>query len=236
MNGCVSMGTSNQAGGYWKLLMLIILMAGNLQRVGLFSGTLSMAVFFSFTNLSNWLLIVITAISLKLQLEGKQLTQQLWRLRVMGLFAIVVTGVVYHVWLLPQKIAENPAYEAVTFPNLVVHYIAPLAMTIDWYCFDRKGCLTVRDPFKWLLVPVGYFVSAMVYGRLMPNLTGKQTAYPYFFLDVDTLGIMGVAKWAALFSGLFFLLAYGFYRLDRYLGKQQLDARCYEKRNLDTGV
>lgn len=50
-----------------------------------------------------------------------------------------------------------------------------------WVGFAPKGGLTAADPPRWLLYPLAYF--AYVLGR-----GAVDGWYPYFFIDVATLG------------------------------------------------
>jgi hypothetical protein len=68
----------------------------------------------------------------------------------------------------------------------ILHYGVPFVTLAAWVTiFPRRG-LTWADPFKWLIYPVGYSIYSMSRGAI-------EGWYPYFFLDVTTLGLGKVA-------------------------------------------
>ena len=53
---------------------------------------------------------------------------------------------------------------------------------------------------------------------LIPTTT-TPLIYPYFFVNLDTLGVPGVLKWIAILSAAFVAVGFVFFGLDR-LGKK----------------
>ena len=43
------------------------------------------------------------------------------------------------------------------FYNMVLFYIGPIMLLVDWILFERKGKLRVTDPLLWLILPFLYF-------------------------------------------------------------------------------
>ena len=50
---------------------------------------------------------------------------------------------------------------------MIFNYIAPLMMLFDWVLFDAKGKFEIFDPLIWTLIPVGYYIFAMVYPEVV---------------------------------------------------------------------
>lgn len=86
--------------------------------------------------------------------------------------------------------------------NLVLHYLTPYALLVDLMLLSQVRRYRYRDTVAYLLVPVLYLGFVLIHGRITSE-------YPYFFLDVDELGI-AVAAYvvaiAALFMGLVLVL------------------------------
>lgn len=56
--------------------------------------------------------------------------------------------------------SDNTIY---TLSELILIYICPIMMFLDWLMFDYKGDLKIYDPFLWVLIPVIYFAVANTY-------------------------------------------------------------------------
>lgn len=89
-------------------------------------------------------------------------------------FAVLLSGV------------EGLVLTAVPWDNVVLHYIMPLAVLVDFLIDRPKRSLSFRKSLVWLLFPVVYVIYALTRGAL----TGW---YPYPFLDPATKGYESVA-------------------------------------------
>ena len=122
---------------------------------------------------------------------------------------IVVVGLSYHFLL---AATWNP--QGLLYPvNMILHYVMPIAMLIDWLAFTPKGRLRWIDPVKWLAFPLAYGVWTVIHG-----LTAHW--WPYWFINIEDLGwARAGAGFAAL---LVFFLAVGLILvlIDRTLGRR----------------
>lgn len=205
----------------FKALIILLSLTGILDRAGLFSGHPSGETLFSFTSLSNGGILIITLVALVKEASSRpDAGRRFPSVRAAGVMMMTSVMVIYHLVLLPQKLAENPAYQIFTYGNLAAHYLVPLATLADWLMFDKKGRVSRRMPLFFALVPVGYFVVASLYGFLGPQIPGKGTSYVYFFIDWERQGPAGVLRWVALILGAILALGYGVCLLDHLLGKR----------------
>ena len=200
----------------YKIVLALVIITGIFSRAGLFGPRLQLHTLYSFTSLANSYIFILTLATV---FAGA--SPALARFRSVGVVLILITGFVYHFVLLPQKIAENPAYNVFTYGNIAAHYIVPAGAFLDWLLFDKKGTIKKRDPLLWASVPLGYFIMASLYGYFAPPIPGKETAYVYFFMDYNALGAAGVFQWAGLIFGFILLLSYVLYFLDSKMAKQQ---------------
>ena len=102
---------------------------------------------------------------------------------------IVITFLVYHFILYPAiKIKRESMTDAeksggvITPNNLCVHYIVPLGSLAFWLLFADKN-LPFYCVFSWLAVPAAYSVYILSRAAHGINIYGKDTPYPYFFID-----------------------------------------------------
>lgn len=175
-----------------------------------------------YTNLSNYVVFVVSAIvmgkTVKEALSGKEeVGHKLLTFKFMTLVMILVTFLVV-IFLLESPL--NADYW-LNVGNMAYHCAAPLLFVIDYFLFDRKCSLSVLAPLYSLVIPLIYVGYIFVLGAIIPEFV-----YPYFFLDVNTLGYGGVLLWVlalfCVFAALGYLL-WLFNRLQRRDGKFKFD-------------
>ncbi|MBB5516033.1 hypothetical protein FHS89_002053 [Rubricella aquisinus] len=121
---------------------------------------------------------------------------------------IIVVGSVYHALL-----ARNHPFGTLDFfTDHGLHTIVPILMVIWWASIAHKKGLRWSGPAKWIGVPVGYLIYVMIRG-----LTGD--IYPYFFIDVETLGIVATLMNVAGLALLFYLLGLMLVGVGRVIGR-----------------
>ncbi len=94
---------------------------------------------------------------------------------VRGAVALYMTAVGL---LFAVLLSNRPANEltAVPWDNLVLHYIMPIAVLLDWLLSERAAAVRFRQALLWLAVPMAYAVYTLVRGPLA-------NFYPYPFMD-----------------------------------------------------
>lgn len=105
--------------------------------------------------------------------------------------------------------------------NMSYHFLAPLLFILDYILFDEKRTISVLAPLYGLIIPLVYVGYVFILGAAVPNFE-----YPYFFLDVHTLGYGGVCLWVLGLLGVFTVLGYLLWfwnRLDKIDGKWKFD-------------
>ena len=90
---------------------------------------------------------------------------------------LLVVGLAYHFLL---AASWNP--QGLLYPvNMVLHYVMPAALLMDWLIFTPRGRLSWGDPFRWLAVPLLFGAWTVFHG-----LTSGW--WPYGFINVDQRG------------------------------------------------
>lgn len=136
--------------------------------------------------------------------------------------AITMTFLVYHFILFPAIKRKREAMTdaeknggVITPNNLCVHYIVPLLSFLFWLLFGNKN-LSFSAVFEWLLVPAAYCIYILARAAHGINIYGKDTPYPYFFIDRRLLGTKIFLRNISLSLLAFFILGlitYGISRL-----------------------
>ncbi|HSX29739.1 MAG TPA: Pr6Pr family membrane protein [Candidatus Saccharimonadales bacterium] len=111
--------------------------------------------------------------------------------------AIVLVGIVYGLLLSNEDVGT-----LLPWVNVVVHYIMPVAVLIDWLYQPPRTHLVATQATVWLVFPGTY----LIYVCLRGAATGW---YPYPFLNPDKVGgLGGVAAHAIGIMALFFLVSW----------------------------
>lgn len=105
------------------------------------------------------------------------------------MLAILLVGTVYNFVLVP--IPHQTLWDAIG--DSVHHQVTPLAVPLWWALFGRHGRLGWRAPFAWALYPLAYSAVSIAIAETLPADGSLPTRYPYFFMDVDKLGVGAVA-------------------------------------------
>ncbi|GAA3911223.1 Pr6Pr family membrane protein [Microbacterium invictum] len=210
----------------YRALASLAIAIGIARVSGVLSGDPTWSAFLYYTVLSNVLCLVWMLWSAIRTLRDAQ--EDGWhgistpspRFAAAVMMAITVTMLIYLVVLVPSLYVQPGAYEPFTLTDNLVHIVTPLLVIGDWLLFVPKGEVRRPDPLLWALIPWAYLVFAFVYSALGGRFAAG-TAYPYPFMDVETLGIGGVVMWLVGLTVALIGIGYGFYALDRRLATRR---------------
>lgn len=130
------------------------------------------------------------------------------------MMALTVTMLIYLVVLLPQS---EPGYVPFTLTDTLVHVVAPVLLILDWALFSPKGRFRGWDPLLWAVLPYLYLLFAFGWGALGGEFSPGRS-FPYPFMDIDSLGLTGVALWIAALTAALIVVGYLYVLIDRVLG------------------
>lgn len=128
--------------------------------------------------------------------------------------AILLVGIVFNLVL--GQIPQHSWFGR--FGDSMHHHVMPVLVPLWWLVHAEKGRLNWRSPFLWALYPLGYSAYALTRAALEP--AGTPGRYPYFFMDVETLGwIPALVNMGVIALG-FVLAGLGVVALDRRLARR----------------
>jgi len=188
----------------YRLIALVAIGTGIARNAGIVDGALDLTTFLYYTMVSNlicggWMLLLVVRTIADLRRDGARGTSTpsaRWSGAVM--MAITVTMLIYLVVLVPTRFAAGDA-DIFSLTDNLIHIVTPALMIVDWLLFVPKGAFRWIDPVLWVLIPYAYLAWAFCYGALGGQFVPGQR-YPYPFMDVDALGIPGVAQWIIALS------------------------------------
>jgi hypothetical protein len=159
---------------------------------------------FAFFTIQANLLVGATTLLLAIRLDRSSLV--FGTFRVIGLVAITVTGIVYHVAL--SGLLTLAGYHQLA--NQLVHTVVPVLAVIGWLVAGPRGQVTARAVWLSPLYPLAWLAFTLIRGAVIDW-------YPYPFVDVTKLGYAGTVLNCFWVSLLFLGLAAGAAALDRRL-------------------
>lgn len=94
--------------------------------------------------------------------------------------------------------------------NALVHYVTPLLTVAEWLLLGDKAGLGLRHTAAWLVLPLGYFLFAVLRARTGRPIGKSGRRWPYGFMDKDSLGARKWWRNILLVMAAFWLLGLGF--------------------------
>ena len=170
-----------------------------------------------FTNLSNYLCIGIVLAEL-IQTAKKKTDSYVSTvpfLKFIGVLAILLTFLVFNFLLAGQPDRDPQANWRVA--SICFHVILPIMYVFDWILFYEHKKVRWFYPLASVIFPLLYVVFVYIRAAILNFDPEAPYIYPYFFLNLETQGVGGVAKWVVILFAGFIALGYIFYGIDKLI-------------------
>ena len=180
-----------------------------------------------FTNISNFFCIgvMVTALIQTIKKKEDSYVTSTPILKFIGVLGILLTFLVFNIMLAGAE-GRNPQLNW-RIGSLTFHVVLPILYIAHWFLFYERKKTTWRYPIASVSFPLGYAIFLLIHAAILNfdssilTPTGKGVLiYPYFFVNIDKLGVPGVLMWIGILSVVFIAVGYLFYGLDR-LGKKK---------------
>ena len=179
-----------------------------------------------FTNISNFLCLGVMVAALiqtaRKKEDGYVTTAP--ALKFIGVLGILLTFLVFNIMLAGAE-GRDPQLNW-RIGSLTFHVVLPIMYIADWFLFyERKKCKWFY-PILSISFPLAYAIFLLIQAVilnfdssiLIPTST-TPLIYPYFFVNLDDLGVPGVLMWIGILSVAFVAVGYLFFGLDKISGK-----------------
>jgi hypothetical protein len=178
-----------------------------------------------FTNISNYLClgVMLAALIQTASKKGNSYVTTAPALKFVSMLGILLTFLVFNFMLAGNR---EPQLNW-RIGSICAHVVLPIMYIADWFLFyERKQCKWYY-PVASISFPLAYAVFLLIQAVilkfdssiLIPNST-TPLIYPYFFVNLDTLGVPGVLMWIGILAAAFVAVGFLFFGLDR-LGKKK---------------
>lgn len=129
--------------------------------------------FFSFFTIESNMLAVALLLTLGIATFLHKDSKRIPYLRGAVTLFMTMTGIIY-IMLLSGN--EESLQTTIPVINIILHYLTPAVILLDWLIFPPKQRMEFRIGLIWLLYPAGYLLYSVVRG----SFTGW---YPYPFIN-----------------------------------------------------
>lgn len=211
----------------FQSFFLGIAMLGVVASLGLFDMAFRWDFYIYFTNLSNYLCIGIMVVQLirTIKRQNDDFVMVHPVLKLASLVAILVTFLIFN-FLIAREEGRDPArnYSAM---SIIFHIVLPVLYLADWALFHEKRHMKWSAPFSALFFPAAYIIYVFIHAAVRgfdATLTGfigsNPLIYPYFFLNPEKIGVMGVVRWCVLLAIAFAVLGCLFVAIGRLISRK----------------
>ena len=170
-----------------------------------------------FTNLINYLCIgIVLAELIETAKKGEDsYVGAAPFLKFIGVLGILLTFLVFNFLLAGQP--DRDPQDNWRVRSICFHVILPIMYVLDWLLFYEHRKVKWYYPLASVIFPLIYIVFIYIRAAMLKFNPEVPYLYPYFFLNLDNLGIAGVAKWVAILFVGFIALGYIFYGIDKMI-------------------
>ena len=206
-------------------------LVGCVATTGIFDdiNTIRWDFYVHFTNISNFLCIGVMLACLIRTAKKKEdsYVKTASVLKFVSMLGILLTFLVFNIMLAGAEGRDPQANWRIG--SLTFHVVLPIMYVADWFLFrERKKCRWYY-PLVSVGFPVGYVIFLLIHAIilkfdssiLIPTTT-TPLIYPYFFVNLDNLGVTGVLTWIGILSAAFVAMGFVFIGLDQLFGKKKL--------------
>jgi len=188
---------------------------GILCSIGFFDRDFNRNFYVYYTNLSNYICAGVMFVSLlrtyRQVSRGKEgYCDTMPGFSFLCVILILVTFLVYNILLADQ----TPLEYFSSLSNVLMHCILPLLFIFHWVLFYKHGTMHWYQPLLCMVMPLLYVIYIVIRAPFVKGKPGLDV-WPYFFLDMDSLGIGGFLRWLFVLLIAFLAIGYLFYGLDR---------------------
>ena len=170
-----------------------------------------------FTNISNYLCIgiVLSELIQTVKKKADSYVSKVPFLKFIGVLAILLTFLVFNFLLAGQPSRDSQANWRIA--SISFHVILPVMYVFDWVLFYEHKKVRWFYPLASVIFPSLYVVFVYIRAAILNFNPDAPYIYPYFFLNLETQGVAGVAKWVVILFIGFIALGYIFYGIDKLI-------------------
>jgi len=184
-----------------------------LASLGLFVAKYQNSFYVYFTNISNYICIGIMLAELIETIKKNKDSYTTFNpvIKFMGILMILLTFFVFNILLAKDR----PLEQNLTVSSLLLHVTLPIMFVADWFLFYERKQVKWYYPLLSILVPLIYVIFIFTRAWLLNGV--GEVIYPYFFFDLNELGLNSVLSWILVLLIAFVIVGFMVLGLDRLI-------------------
>ena len=213
----------------YQTIYVTLGIVGIIASFGIFDdiNTIRWDFYVHFTNISNFLCIGVMLAALIQTAKKKEdsFVSVAPVMKFIGMLGILLTFLVFNIMLAGAPGRDPQANWR--FGSLAFHVVLPIMYIADWFLFYERKKTKWYYPLASIGFPIAYILVLLIQAiilkfdsSIMIPTTTTPLIYPYFFVNLDTLGASGVIMWIGIFAAAFILVGYLFYGIDKLGNKK----------------
>ena len=135
--------------------------------------------------------------------------------------AILLTFIIFNFMLAVDREPSLNFY----INSVLFHIVLPIMYVLDWILFYEHKKVKWTYPLISVAFPVLYAIFIFIRAWILDFNPEAPYIYPYFFLNLEELGVLGVIKWIGILSVVFIAIGYIMFGLDRILKKNKKERK-----------
>lgn len=180
-----------------------------------------------FTNVSNYFCIAVMLAALVQTAKKKQDSSvtAAHMMKFIGIMGVLLTFLVFNFFLAGAE-GRNPQFNW-RVGSVCFHIVLPVMYIADWFLFYERRAARWYYPFASVGFPLAYAIFILLQAvilnfdsSILIPFSTTPLIYPYFFLNLETQGVGGVALWLLALFVLFVAIGYLFYGLSKIGSKR----------------
>lgn len=174
-----------------------------------------------FTNLSNYLCIVVMFCELVQTARKKtdSFVSVAPAVKFISVTAILLTFFVFNI-LLAGAPDRDPA-QNFTITSISFHVVLPLMFVADWLLFYKHRSVKWTYPLYSMIFPIVYLIYIYIRAWIVNFDPAVPKLFPYFFIDLHQQGVGGVIQWVLILLVAFVALGYILMGIDHVIGSRK---------------
>lgn len=187
---------------------------GFIASLGIFDKQFSFVFYMYYTNLSNYICMGLMFVCLiKTVKNSKQegFVDVAPKFNFASVVMILITCIGYNFLLAGQQ--PIIAYFT-SISNLLLHLILPIMFVVHYILFYEHKKIRWYYPFLAIVMPIIYVIFILIRAWIINDPTYK-FLYPYYFLDLHTLGVGKFFIWILILFAVFMFVGYLLYFIDK---------------------
>lgn len=214
----------------YQVIYCTLALVGSIACIGIFDDIhmIRWDFYVHFTNLSNFLCFGVMAAALiqtaRKKEDGYVTTSPI--LKFVGMLGILLTFLVFNIMLAGAE-GRDPQMNW-RIGSLCFHVVLPIMYILDWFLFYERKKVKWYYTLASVTFPLAYITCIYIQAALMrfdtsvliPG-TATPLIYPYFFVNLETQGVGGVARWILILLAAFVAVGFVFFGLDKISRKNK---------------